>query len=183
MRTDRIHIVSIDRHSRWYLKDTLDRKSMVHFRAIVGLKCLPRPATLAVGNLLGSIRPGRIFIASLYRSHGSLKNSCCAGADGRGYLARTYYAEIEYILPGAVMQPVWDSVKKKDGTVDFGLSYHRAFYSKDYDNYHDIYLQRRGRIQQTLFFSSCEAKCRLQVSPRHRSLRHNRGPPPATACP
>lgn len=43
------------------------------------------------------------------------------------------------------MQPVWDSVKKKDGVVDFGLSYHRAFYSQDYDDYHDIYLQRRGR--------------------------------------
>ena len=65
-----------------------------------------------------------------------------AGADGRGYLARTYYAEVEYVLPGAVMQPVWSSVKRRDGSVDFGLSYHRAFYSPDYDDYHDIYLQR-----------------------------------------
>ncbi len=62
--------------------------------------------------------------------------------DGRGYLARTYYAEVEYILPGAVMQPVWSSVKSPDGSVDFGLSYHRAFYSPDYDDYHDIYIQR-----------------------------------------
>lgn len=65
-----------------------------------------------------------------------------AGADGRGYLARTYYAEIEYVLPGAVMQPVWSSVEHPDGSVDFGLSYHRAFYSPDYDDYHDIYIQR-----------------------------------------
>ncbi|CAN0523791.1 unnamed protein product, partial [Ectocarpus sp. 8 AP-2014] len=63
-------------------------------------------------------------------------------ADGRGYLARTYYAEIEYVLPGAVMQPVWSSVEHPDGSVDFGLSYHRAFYSPDYDDYHDIYIQR-----------------------------------------
>lgn len=64
------------------------------------------------------------------------------GVDGRGYLARTYYAEVEYVLPGAVMQPVWSSVKHPDGSVDFGLSYHRAFYSPDYDDYHDIYIQR-----------------------------------------
>lgn len=66
------------------------------------------------------------------------------GSDGRGYLARTYYAEIEYVLPGAVMQPVWSSVKYPDGSVNFGLSYHRAFYSPDYDDYHDIYIQRYG---------------------------------------
>eukprot|EP00903_Cladosiphon_okamuranus_P013614 g12679.t1 len=65
-----------------------------------------------------------------------------AGTDGRGYLARTYYTEIEYVLPGAVMQPLWSSVKRQDGSVDFGLSYHRAFYSPDYDDYHDIYIQR-----------------------------------------
>lgn len=75
----------------------------------------------------------------------SKPNGALAGSDGRGYLVRTYYAEVEYVLPEAVMQPVWDSVKKKDGVVDFGLSYHRAFYSQDYDDYHDIYLQRRER--------------------------------------
>ena len=46
------------------------------------------------------------------------------------------------MLPESIMQPVWNSVKTSDGSVDFGLSYHRAFYSKDYDDYHDIYLQR-----------------------------------------
>lgn len=74
-----------------------------------------------------------------------------AGADGRGYLARTYYTEIEYVLPGAVMQPVWSSVKRQDGSVDFGLSYHRAFYSPDYDDYHDIYIQRCGSLSLFCF--------------------------------
>lgn len=59
-------------------------------------------------------------------------------------MARTYYAETEYVLPKAVMQPTWSSVKKADGSMDYGLSYHRAFYSKEYDDYHDIYLQRQG---------------------------------------
>lgn len=67
------------------------------------------------------------------------------GSDGRGYLARTYYAETEYVLPEAIMQPTWESVKTPNGTVNFGLSYHRAFYSKDYDDYHDIYIQRWGK--------------------------------------
>lgn len=41
------------------------------------------------------------------------------------------------------MQPTWSPVMAKDGSVDYGLSYHRAFYSKDYDDFHNIYLQRR----------------------------------------
>ena len=68
--------------------------------------------------------------------------------DGRAFLGRTYYTDVEYILPEAVMQPLWSAVKMptddplKDGETDFSLSYHRTFYSSDYDNYHDIYLQR-----------------------------------------
>jgi hypothetical protein len=62
-------------------------------------------------------------------------------ADGSSYVARTYYAATEYVLPTPVMQPVWEAVKAADNSTDFGLSYHRAFYSKDYDDYHDIYLQ------------------------------------------
>ena len=58
----------------------------------------------------------------------------------------TYFAEIEHLLPGAQMQPIWEMAKKKDSTGkwvnDFGLSYHRGIYQKDYDDYHDIYLQR-----------------------------------------
>uniref|UniRef100_A0A7S2LHS3 GH16 domain-containing protein n=2 Tax=Leptocylindrus danicus TaxID=163516 RepID=A0A7S2LHS3_9STRA len=68
--------------------------------------------------------------------------------DGEGrlnstaYLVRTYYATIEYVLPAAVMQPMWESVKNIDGSTHFGLTYHRANYEPGYDNYHDIYLQR-----------------------------------------
>jgi hypothetical protein len=40
------------------------------------------------------------------------------------------------------MQPVWESVKKADGTRDFALGYHRAFYHQGYDNPDDIYIQR-----------------------------------------
>lgn len=79
------------------------------------------------------------------------------GSDGRGYLARTYYAEVEYVLPGAVMQPVWNSVHKPDGTVNYGLSYHRAFYSEDYDDYHDIYLQRQASYDKKKW---CVLHCR-----------------------
>ena len=58
-------------------------------------------------------------------------------------LARTYFETTEYVLPAPQMQPLWESVKKwEGGPTDFGLSYHRAFYEREYDNLHDIYLQR-----------------------------------------
>ncbi|GMI11724.1 hypothetical protein TrVE_jg8603 [Triparma verrucosa] len=62
--------------------------------------------------------------------------------DGTAYLARTYYSTVDYVLPAPVMQPLWESVKNPDGTNNFGLSYHRAVYEPEYDDYHDIYLQR-----------------------------------------
>ena len=62
--------------------------------------------------------------------------------NGTAYLARTYYATVDYILPAPVMQPMWESVKNPDGTNNFGLSYHRATYEPSYDDFHDIYLQR-----------------------------------------
>lgn len=58
------------------------------------------------------------------------------------YLIRTYFATVDYILPSAVMQPTWESVKNDDGSTNFALSYHRANYSSEYDNYDDIKLQR-----------------------------------------
>ena len=61
---------------------------------------------------------------------------------GTAFLARTYYATVDYILPAPVMQPMWESVKNRDGTTNFGLNYHRANYEPAYDDYHDIYLQR-----------------------------------------
>ncbi len=61
--------------------------------------------------------------------------------NGSAYLVRTYFTDVEYMLPTPVMQPIWESVKTAEGTIDYGLSYHRAFYHVGYDNYHDIYLQ------------------------------------------
>ena len=40
------------------------------------------------------------------------------------------------------MQPLWESVKRPNGGVDFGLSYHRTMYESQYDDFHDIFLQR-----------------------------------------
>lgn len=69
-------------------------------------------------------------------------------------LARTYYADVEYVMPDPVMQPLWESVKHPgghdnkqssftfDGSVNYGLNYHRAFYHPAYDDVHDIYVQR-----------------------------------------
>ena len=62
--------------------------------------------------------------------------------DGVAYLFRTYYDTVEYVLPKAVMQPTWESVKNADGSTNFALSFHRAEYEPGYDDYHDIYLQR-----------------------------------------
>ena len=49
---------------------------------------------------------------------------------------------MEHVLPAPQMQPIWEMVKTATGQTDFGLSYHRGRYQKDYDDYHDIYLQR-----------------------------------------
>lgn len=62
--------------------------------------------------------------------------------NGTAFLARTYYSTVDYILPSPVMQPLWESVKNKDGSTNYGLSYHRAEYEPAYDDFHDIYLQR-----------------------------------------
>ena len=51
-------------------------------------------------------------------------------------LGRTYYATTEFILPAAVMQPLWESVKRPDGGVNFGLSYHRTMYDNDGHGHH-----------------------------------------------
>ncbi|KAJ0411824.1 hypothetical protein ATCC90586_002977 [Pythium insidiosum] len=63
-------------------------------------------------------------------------------ANDRAYLIRSYFKTVEYWLPRSVMNPLWESVKRADGSTDFGLSYHRAFYHEGYDNPNDIYLQR-----------------------------------------
>jgi hypothetical protein len=60
----------------------------------------------------------------------------------KSVLARTYYATVEFLLPEAVMMPVWESAKNRDGTINFRTSYLRAVYDTGYDNYHDIFYQR-----------------------------------------
>jgi hypothetical protein len=58
-------------------------------------------------------------------------------------LGRTYYLTIEYLMPEAIMQPVWESVKERGtGKINYRANYHRAWYEIGYDNYNDIYLQR-----------------------------------------
>jgi len=61
---------------------------------------------------------------------------------GLALLVRTYFATVDYILPEAVLQPLWESVKDDAGEIDFGLSYHRAFYHEGYDDSNDICIQR-----------------------------------------
>ncbi len=72
-------------------------------------------------------------------------------ANGSAYLARTYFKDVEYTLPSPVMQPIWESVKTSEGTIDNGLNFHRAFYHIDYDNYHDIYLQVRSELRLRVY--------------------------------
>ena len=93
------------------------------------------------------------------------------GVDPRStaLLGRTYFAEIEHLLPGAQMQPIWEMAKRKESdgtwTNDFGLSYHRGIYQKDYDDYHDIYLQR-WRLEDKPW----KVWCVERANPGHRYL-------------
>lgn len=61
---------------------------------------------------------------------------------GIPYLARTYYQTVEFLLPQAIMQPVWESAKDRSGNINYRSNYHRAVYDPGYDNYNDIYNQR-----------------------------------------
>ena len=62
--------------------------------------------------------------------------------DGSAYLVRSYYKSVNYWLPRAVMDPIWQSVKTQDGATDFGMNYHRAVFHEGYDDVDDIYIQR-----------------------------------------
>lgn len=83
------------------------------------------------------------FVRSFYPDGNKTRDQTLVQkGDGSAYLIRSYYATVEYVLPSAVMQPTWESVKDANGNTDFALSYHRAVYEPEYDNYHDIYFQR-----------------------------------------
>lgn len=62
--------------------------------------------------------------------------------ENRAVLGRTYYQTVEYVLPESIMFPSWESVKNRDGTVNYRINYLRGVYDIGYDNYHDIFLQR-----------------------------------------
>ncbi len=83
------------------------------------------------------------FVRTLYPDGNQTRDQTLLQDEGgTAYLIRTYYYTTTYRVPGAVMQPTWESVKNFDGTINFALSYHRAEYEPGYDDYHDIYLQR-----------------------------------------
>jgi len=62
--------------------------------------------------------------------------------EGLPLLGRTYYQTVEFLLPQALMQPVWESAKDRSGTINYRSNYHRAEYDAGYDNFNDIYAQR-----------------------------------------
>eukprot|EP00605_Chrysophyceae_sp_TOSAG23-4_P001786 GSChrysophyteH1.ASY1.ANO1.1975.1 assembled CDS len=62
--------------------------------------------------------------------------------ENKPVLARTYYQTVEFLQPEAIMQPIWESVKDKDGLTDFRANYLRGNYDEGYDNFHDIFYQR-----------------------------------------
>jgi hypothetical protein len=70
-------------------------------------------------------------------------------------LARSYFLTTEYVLPEAMMQPVWESAKDMSGTINYRANYHRAFYDPSYDNFNDIYLQR-WRLEDVGYHVICE---------------------------
>jgi hypothetical protein len=82
------------------------------------------------------------FTRSFYPDGNRTRDQVIFVQNGRAVVARTYYQTLEFLLPETVMQPVWESVKDKNGEVNFAASYHRAWYAAGYDNFHDIYLQR-----------------------------------------
>ncbi|KAL7554304.1 hypothetical protein ACHAWF_017742 [Thalassiosira exigua] len=83
------------------------------------------------------------FVRSFYPDGNRTRDQTLFQDDnGTAYLFRSYYDTVEYVLPSAVMQPTWESVKNEDDTINFALSFHRAEYEPGYDDYHDTYLQR-----------------------------------------
>lgn len=84
-----------------------------------------------------------VFVRSFYPDGNKTRDfNLFQDEDGSSYLIRTFYNTIEYLLPTPVMDPIWESVKNSDGSTNFGLTYHRAFYHTGYDDYDDIRAQR-----------------------------------------
>jgi hypothetical protein len=84
--------------------------------------------------------------------------------EGQPVLGRSYYQTVEYVLPEAMMQPVWESAKSVSGEINYRSNYHRAFYSIGYDNFNDIYLQRWTKEDVKY-----EIKCRNKITGAERN--------------
>lgn len=84
-----------------------------------------------------------VFVRSFYPDGNKTRDfNLFQDEDGTSYLIRTFFDTIEYVIPSPVMDPIWESVKNSDGSTNFGLTYHRAFYHSGYDDYDDIQAQR-----------------------------------------
>ena len=83
-------------------------------------------------------------------------------ANGVAHLARTYYATTSYFLPEPVMQPMWESVKFPNGTCNYGLNYHRSFYSSGYDDNDDICNQRLRKEDKAFKYVKPSEECMAQ---------------------
>ncbi|KAJ1438841.1 hypothetical protein B484DRAFT_392074 [Ochromonadaceae sp. CCMP2298] len=77
--------------------------------------------------------------------------------EGLPLLARTYFQTVEFLLPEALMQPIWESAKSREGVINYRSNFHRAFYEENYDNFNDIYNQR-WRKEDISYKVICENK-------------------------
>jgi hypothetical protein len=114
---------------------------------------------------------------SFYPDGNVTKDQVVYTAGEKGFLARTYYTTVEYVMPAAIMQPIWESVQQSDGTTNFRLSYHRAHYDEGYDNYHDIYLQR-WRKEDKAF----EVICVNKITGMNRTVTYAEAESASTIC-
>ncbi len=46
-------------------------------------------------------------------------------------MRRSYDHTIEYVMPKAATQPMWESEKYHNGSVNYRYNYHRAYYLSD----------------------------------------------------
>jgi hypothetical protein len=112
------------------------------------------------------------FVRSFYPDGNQTRDQIVWNVGKEGFLGRTYYNDVEFVLPEPIMQPWWSLVKVPvniNGTIvqqpDFALSYHRTFYSSDYDNFHDIFKQvwRKEHIVW-------EVTCRNRITLEERTI-------------
>jgi hypothetical protein len=100
--------------------------------------------------------PGGLPINETHDLSVIVRNGTDNGGREEAFLVRTYFKTVNFWLPRAVMNPLWDSVRTDNGTIDFGLNYHRAFFHSDYDDPDDIYLQRWRLEDRPWSIQCCE---------------------------